>query len=200
MLVAVLSSAVVSWGCGGGGSGAVRRSISQVMEGARLDSLGGVAVLPCAARIDVHEDPDDIAPGMATSRLHAAIQRRSDGSRIVAKSMIEERDLAGELATFYRNWLPHPEEGDGEALQRIALRLQADVLLVAGVLQWKQTDKFTRVGMVAGLFEGVTGRMLWWSEQERQVEAAAEQFGPPDYLVVIDRVIEALLEPLPLTE
>jgi len=183
--------------CGGGEAGTIRRSVSQVMDGARIDSLSALTALPCAARIDENQDPDDIAPGMATSRLNAALAVRAPATKIVSQVSIEERQLSGNLATFYRNWLGHPEEGDGKELKRVALRLQAGVLLVAGVLKWKQTDDYTRVGMVAGLFDGATGKMLWWSEQERQANSSPGDGAPPDYLTVVDSVIVALLEELP---
>jgi hypothetical protein len=181
-------------GCGGGDAGTMRRGASQVSQAAQLDSIGSVTVLPCAAHFDWRQDPDDIAPGMTTSRLQAAFKTRGVGHMPVSQTRIDEEELATALAEFYKNWLGHPEEGDGKGLRRIALRLQSSTLFVAGVTRWKQTEKTTRVGMTAGLFDGATGKLLWWSEQERQEKADMQTGRPSDFVAVVDLVVEALLD------
>jgi hypothetical protein len=181
-------------GCGGGAA----VSASHRVGDAPLPSFAAIVVLPCGARVAAERDPDDIAPGMATSFWQAGVERaRIPAARLVLASDLNQMALSDDLARFYAQWLDHPERGDGRSLQRTALRLQADALLVAGVHRWRQDDAGTQVGMLAGLFDA-RGDMLWWSEQVRSLPTRDAAVRPPDYAEVVQQVVAALIDTLPV--
>ena len=138
--------------------------------------------------------------GLATARLQAVFVASSGHSmRRASQESIDDKGLSGVLVEFYRHWLSDPEEGDEKAIRQLALRLRAETLLLSGVHKWDQNKKRTRVGMIAGLFDGATGKLLWWSEQIHEIPwpAGDPDAGPPDFVVVMDQVVEALVEAFP---
>jgi hypothetical protein len=192
-----LLSLVVGSGLAGCGGGAAV-STSQRVGDTPLPSLAAIVVLPCGARVAAQRDPDDIAPGMATSFWQVGVQRAGiPAARLVSATELNQMALSDDLARFYAQWLQHPERGDGHLLQRTALRLQADALLVAGVHRWRQDDAGTQVGMLAGLFDA-QGDMLWWAEQVRNLPTRDAAVRPPDYAEGVQQVVAALIDTLPV--
>ncbi len=197
----VLAISTFSWGCGGTDQAGVRRAIAVQTDDFHPDSLEVILVLPSGSRIDPKKDPDDIAPGLATAKLQAvfAAAGGSASMRLVSQNEIVDKNLHGVLAQFYRDWLGNPEDGDKDRIRQLALRLRAETLLFSGVHKWDQNNKRTQVGMIAGLFDGASGKLLWWSEQVHEVPTpAGDPNAPlPDFVVVMDRVVEALAEAFP---
>ena len=195
--------------------------------------LRTLATLPFATDVSEDEDPDQVAAGMTGGKFYPALDAATQytllGASEVAR-VLEQAGLTPNLRAFYADWISDQEDVDTEFVQQVASLLKVDAVVGGAVDLWHQDEidmmqtgaARTHVGILVGLFDGTTGRRLWFgrdsqfrdglrysgpgeenvAELERQIERTNKRtlggvYAPPDYAVVLDAAVAALVAAFP---
>lgn len=192
-----------------------------------------LALLPFATDVGQEDDPDGLAAPMIESEFFPALNAGTGFTLLPANEVgrVIEREGLGEARDkFYKNWISDQTDVDEEFIRTVAELLKTDAVFAGVVDVWHQDEidmmqtgaARTTVGILVGLFDGVTGKRLWLGrdanfkdairypgpgeenrqELERQIERTNRRtvggmYAPPDYSQVLDLVIGPLVEAFP---
>lgn len=198
--------------------------------------LRTLAALPFATDVAEDEDPDQIAAAMVAAKFYPALDAATNYTILPASEVtrvLAEANLSDQLARFYKKWISDQDDIDAAFMRDVAARLHVDAVVGGAVDLWHQdhvdmTDTGaarTHVGLLVGLFDGVTGERLWLgrdaqfkdglrysgpseenrAELERQIERTNQRtvggvYAPPDFSQVVDVVVQALTTAFPQTQ
>lgn len=231
-LIAVL---LCQAGCGGtqGGRDHPLESILEPSFGQR--PLRTLAALPFTSDVAEDEDPDQIAAGMVEAKFYPALNAGTHYTLLPpneVKRVLEEAGLTPQLGRFYKKWISDHDDVDEAFLRDVAARLHVDAIVGGAVDLWHQDlidimdtgAARTHVGLMLGLFDGVTGKRLWLgadsqfkdgqrysgpseeniAELQRQLERTNKRtvggaYAPPDFSEVVDIVVGVLVAHFPQT-
>jgi hypothetical protein len=229
--------AILLWlaSCGGTGAGRERRLTSILEPSFGQRPLRTLAALPLASDVAEDEDPDQIAAGMVEAKFYPALNAATQYTLLPpseVKRILLEAGLTQNLAHFYKKWISDHDDVDEAFLRDLAARLHADAIVGGAVDLWHQDlidimdtgAARTHVGLMLGLFDGVTGKRLWLgadsqfkdgqrysgpteeniAELQRQVERTNKRtvggvYAPPDFSEVVDIVVSVLVAHFPQT-
>jgi hypothetical protein len=192
-----------------------------------------LALLPFASDVGQEDDPDGLAAPMIESKFYPALNAGTGFTLLPANEVqrvIEREGLGEAQERFYKDWISDQADVDEEFVRTVAELLKTDGVVAAAVDLWNQDEvdmmetgaARTSVGILVGLFDGVTGKSLWLGrdanfkdgirypgpseervqELERQLERTNRRtvggmYAPPDYSQVLDLVIGPLVEAFP---
>ncbi len=195
--------------------------------------LRTLAALPFATDVSEDEDPDQIAAGMVGAKFYPALDAATQYTLLSASEVgraLEQAGLSASLGVFYADWISDQEDVDSEFVQRVASLLKVDAVVGGAVDLWHQDEvdmmetgaARTHVGLLIGLFDGVTGQRLWLgrdsqfrdglrysgpseenvAELERQLERTNKRtlggvYAPPDFAQVLDAAVVSLVAAFP---
>jgi hypothetical protein len=140
-----------------------------------------LAALPFASDIADDEDPDKVAASMAESKFYPALNTGTGFTILPASEVqrvLEQNQLAGDLKSFYKNWIGDQGNADDDFLKKVGALLRADAVVVGAVDVWHQQPvdltqtgtARTTVGMLVGLYDA-NGKRLWLGRDENFKEA-----------------------------
>ena len=192
-----------------------------------------LAALPFGTDVAEDEDPDQVAAGMVESKFYPALNAATGYTLLPANEVgrvVEQAALQERLQRFYSKWISDQSDVDKEFIREVAKLLRADAVVCGAVDLWHQDEvdmmdtgaARTHVGLLLGLFDGVTGRRLWLGrdanfkdgirypgpdeanrrELQRQLERTNKRtvggvYAPPDFSQVVDLVVQALVGAFP---
>jgi len=234
-LLGTLGLVVAAAGCGG--TGATQHPLTNQLDPtfATLD-LGTLASLPFASDITDADDPDKIAASMVESKFFQGLGGTTGFSIFPSSEVgrqIGENQMEDRMRSFYRKWIADPSDVDADFIKEVAALMKADAVIAGAVDIWYQRhidltetgSARTTVGAFVGLFDGATGRRLWYGRDEnfkdavrhtgRDLETEVDNrtargemertnlrtatgvYAPPDFAEVVDLVVGPLVQAFP---
>jgi hypothetical protein len=196
-----------------------------------------IAAVPFASDIAEDEDPDKIAASMLEGKFYQALAAGGGGYTLLPAPevgrVIEEQKQTDAMKKFYKHWINDQEEVDEDFIKNVAHHLKTDAVVVGAVDVWHQAPvdisesgtARTSVGLLIGMFDGATGKLLWIGRDENFQEAlrytpndpgtslghnqqrgamertnlrvATGVYAPPDFPIVADIVVQSLVGAFP---
>lgn len=235
LVLASLGLALALSGCGGGGAAQhpLTAEIDPALETLKLNTLAG---LPFSSDVSETDDPDHLAASMFESKFYGRLSPTTGFTVLSSTEVgreIEENDMEEGLANFYKKWISDPSDVDANFIKQVAAHMKADAIVAGAVDIWYQRhidltesgSARTTVGGFVGLFDGATGKRLWFGRDENFKEAlrhtakdlgkevenraargemdrtnlrtATGVYAPPDFPEVVDIVVNSLVDAFP---
>jgi hypothetical protein len=236
LVFAGLGLTLAAAGCGGGGGAAQHPLTAEIDPALKTQTINTLAGLPFGSDVSETDDPDRIAGPMFESKFYSRMSAQTGYTVLSATEVgreIEENGLEDDLKSFYRKWVSDPSDVDADFIKRIAGLMKVDAVVAGAVDIWYQRhidltesgSARTTVGGFVGMFDGATGRRLWFGRDENFKEAvrhtakdmsneaenraargamdrtnlrtATGVYAPPDFPEVVDVVVDALVTAFP---
>jgi hypothetical protein len=230
-----LGLALAVAGCGGAGTAQhpLTAEIDPALKTLKLNTLAG---LPFSSDVSETDDPDRLAASMFESKFYGKLSATTGFTVLPSSEVgreIGENGMEEELKSFYKKWISDPSDVDADFIKQVAGHMKADAIVAGAVDIWYQRSidltesgsARTTVGGFVGLFDGATGKRLWYGRDENFKEAlrhtakdlgkeaenraargemertnlrtATGVYAPPDYPEVMDVVVNALVGAFP---